>query len=336
MTQNLRWVFVLAGIFLFDYFCTENLDPYFLEILIYAGINITLAVSLNLVNGFTGQFSMGHAGFMAIGAYASAYVSMLLTRGGLLALDTPLQNAGIFILVLTLGGLVAGLFGFIVGLPSLRLKGDYLAIVTLGFSEIIRVMLLNIDAVGGARGMPGIFKLSSFFWVYAVATITVFFTYRLITSTPGRALLSVREDEIAAEAVGVNTTKAKAKAFVASAFFAGLAGGLFAHYLGFLSPASFDIARSFEIITMVVLGGMGSISGSVIAALVLTALKEALRPLQYFTGTDYRMVIYSFLLIVMMLTRPRGLLGNRELNSFAPIQALGRKISSLFSRGATS
>ena len=272
----------------------------------YAGINVLLAVSLNLVNGISGQFSLGHAGFMSIGAYVSAYLSMNVFSG----IEIPFFQ---MLLSLVSGGIVAGFFGYLIGLPTLRLKGDYLAIVTLGFGEIIRVVILNINAVGGARGLPGIPKLSSFSWVFGLSFITVFFIFRLMKSYHGRALLAVREDEIAAESMGVNTTSQKVRAFAMSSFFAGTAGSLFAHYLTFLNPQSFDFNKSFEIVTMVVLGGLGSTSGAVIAGLSLTILREALRPLQEITHVDLRMVIYSLLLILMMLTRPNGLLGTKEI-----------------------
>ncbi|MGZ3696449.1 MAG: branched-chain amino acid ABC transporter permease [Bdellovibrionota bacterium] len=294
------------------------MDPYFFAILMYAGVNITLAVSLNLVNGFTGQFSMGHAGFMSVGGYMAAYLSTLLQGahpewflGGMLT------NV-IFVGLLAMGGLAAAATGYLVGLPSLRLKGDYLAIVTLGFGEIIRVIVLNVDAIGGARGMPNIPGLSTFGWVYTMVVVSVFTIWRLVNSAHGRAFLSVREDEIAAEAMGVNTTRAKVRAFVIGAFFAGVAGGLFAHYLRYLNPQTFDFNRSFEIIIMVVLGGMGSVTGSVVAAVFLTVIREALRPLQELTKVDFRMVIYSLVLILLMLTRPNGLFGTREFTDFLP------------------
>ncbi len=302
------WLASLALVWALDFWVTDQLDAYFFTILMYAGINITLAVSLNLVNGFTGQFSMGHAGFMSVGGYVAAYLSTRYQA------ETPLA----FVTALVSGGLAAAGAGYIVGLPSLRLKGDYLAIVTLGFGEIIRVVLLNIDAVGGARGMTNIPPLTTFGWVYSVVVVTVFSAWRLVNSSHGRALLSVREDEIAAEAMGVNITRAKLRAFVIAAFFAGIAGGLFGHYLRYLNPATFDFNRSFEIIIMVVLGGMGSITGSVVAALFLSGIREALRPLQEITKIDFRMVIYSLMLIILMLTRPNGLFGTRELSEFLP------------------
>lgn len=300
-------------IWILDPLITGTLDAYYFTILMYAGVNCVLAVSLNLVNGFTGQFSMGHAGFMSVGAYVSAMLTMAAKDAWPDLASSALAGPLVFIPALACGGLAASLVGYCVGLPSLRLKGDYLAIVTLGFGEIIRVILLNINAVGGARGLPNIPQLTSFGWVFSIVVLTVFTVWRLVHSSHGRALLSVREDEIAAESMGVNTTQAKVKAFVVGAFFAGIAGGLFGHYLMYLNPANFDFNKSFEIIIMVVLGGMGSISGSIVAALFLSVIREALRPLQQLTGTDYRMVIYSILLIVLMLTRPNGLFGTREI-----------------------
>jgi branched-chain amino acid transport system permease protein len=327
------WLAALAVVWLLHVFVADAMDPYYFTIIMYAGINIILATSLNLVNGFTGQFSIGHAGFMSVGAYASAYLTTQLQASNPALFEGGAGTVA-FLFALLVGGLAAALVGYIVGLPSLRLKGDYLAIVTLGFGEIIRVMVLNIEAIGGARGMPNIPRLSSFGWVYTLALVTVFSIWRLVNSAHGRALLAVREDEIAAEAMGVNTTKSKVRAFVIGAAFAGVAGGLFGHYLQYLNPATFDFNRSFEIIIMVVLGGMGSISGSVVAALFLTGMREALRELQAFAQandlpkifqSDYRMVIYSLLLIALMLTRPYGIFGTREFTDFLP-RWLRRKV----------
>lgn len=306
------WILGMAGVLALHLLLTDRIDPYFFTIIMYAGINITLAVSLNLVSGFTGQFSMGHAGFMSVGGYTAAFLTTHLA-----AAHPGLFGTGVgqlaFFGALIAGGLTAAFAGVLVGLPSLRLKGDYLAIVTLGFGEIIRVMILNIDAIGGARGMPNIPGASSFASVYGVVVLTLFIIWRTLQAPQGRACLAVREDEIAAEAMGVATTRTKVAAFVMGAFFAGVAGGLFAHYLQYLNPQTFDFNRSFEIIIMVVLGGMGSLTGSVVAAVFLTLIREALRPLQQYTGLDLRMVIYSLLLIVLMLTRPRGLLGTKEV-----------------------
>jgi branched-chain amino acid transport system permease protein len=288
-------------------------NSYYTRILMLCGINVILAVSLNLVNGFTGQFSIGHAGFMAIGAYASAVLTMRVFPGAIAAMSgagVPDQVAhGAALLVATiLGGSLAAVAGLAVGLPSLRLRGDYLAIVTLGFGEIIRVVILNVDAIGGARGLSGVPAYTNFFWVGLGVVAVVAVSYNLLHSTHGRAMLAIREDEIAAEALGVPTTRYKVMAFVVSAFFAGVAGALYAHYDSYLNPSSFTFLRSIEIIAMIVLGGLGSVSGAILAAIVLTVLPEALRPVR-----EYRMVIYAVLLIVLMITRPSGIMGTREL-----------------------
>jgi branched-chain amino acid transport system permease protein len=309
------WLLVVAAVWVFDFFVAGNMNPYYFSVIMFAGINVILAVSLNLVNGFTGQFSMGHAGFMAVGAYGSAYLTTTLQASSPELMSGPMGSV-VFLASLFVGGGLAAIAGYIVGLPSLRLRGDYLAIVTLGFGEIIRVLLLNTDAVGGARGMPSILGLASFGWVYTFAVLTIFVVWRILHSAHGRAFLSVREDEIAAQSMGVNTTSTKVRAFVLAAFFAGIAGGLFAHYLRFINPSTFDLNRSFEIIIMVVLGGMGSVTGSVFAGAFLTLLREGLRELQQVTLIDLRMVIYSLFLIILMLTRPNGVFGTKELPDF--------------------
>jgi branched-chain amino acid transport system permease protein len=251
---------------------------------------------------------------MAVGAYASAAFTFYVGRGWVAAhagsgLPVAWLQAGFLLVGLLLGGLAAALAGLVVGLPSLRLRGDYLAIVTLGFGEIIRVILLNVEAVGAARGFADIPAWSNLTWILFWVTITIATCWNLVHSTHGRAFISVREDEVAAEALGIDTTRYKVIAFVIGSFFAGVAGGLFAHYLAYLHTNSFTFVKSMEIVIMVVLGGMGSITGSVVAAIVLTLLPEALRPVK-----DYRMVIYSVLLIGLMLARPQGLFGTRELS----------------------
>ena len=294
---------------------------YYHRILVMMGINIGLAVSLNIINGHAGQFSLGHAGFMAVGAYMAAFLTLYyfgpyvnnLSEGS--SQQWLMQNALLVVAVIA-GGILAAIAGYIVGLPSLRLRGDYLAIVTLGFGEIIRVVILNIDKIGAARGLSGIPPWSNFFWVFFFTGITILISIRLVNSSVGRAFLAVREDEIAAEAMGVDTTKYKVKAFVIGSCLAGVAGGLFAHYSpAYLNPAMFTFIRSFEVVAMVVLGGLGSISGSVVAAIILTFLPEALRGVKDYMpgGGDPRMVIYALMLIILMLTRPQGLLGRREL-----------------------
>ncbi len=290
-----------------------HLNPYFSIVVINIGINITLAVSLNLVNGYTGQFSLGHAGFMAIGAYASAAMT---TFGGTRWFEwfggaNTFSVATLFLVALLLGGLAAAIFGLVVGVPSLRLKGDYLAIATLGFGEIIRVIIQNTEAMGGSRGfsVPGIY--TTIFWTYSVAAITIYVVVNLVHSAYGRGFLTVRDDEIAAEAIGVNTTKYKVVAFVLGSFFAGIAGGLYAHFIGYLTPEGFGFMKSIEIIVMVILGGMGNTVGVIFAAILLTILPEVLRPVQ-----EYRMVIYSLMLIILMLTRPQGLFGGINWRSW--------------------
>ena len=310
MKDNLKAILLLLAIAGAAQGLTAVLPPYFTEIFMLACINAILAVSLNLVNGLSGQFSLGHAGFMAVGAYTAASVNIF----GLGALHGSMMgDQCAFLLSLLAAALASGLVGYLVGLPSLRLKGDYLAIVTWGFGEIIRVVILNIQSVGGARGFIGIPRSTSAFLVAFILALCVIATHRFVLSTHGRALLAVRENEIAAEAAGVDTTRYKVQAFTISASVAGVAGGLFAHYLCYINPSSFGFMKSVEIVIMVVLGGMGSVSGSVIAAFLLTLLPEALRPLQDWTHVDLRMVIYSFLLILMMMIRPKGMFGRKEL-----------------------
>ena len=269
-------------------------------IIIMIGISIILAVSLNLTTGFLGQLALGHAGFMGIGAYASAIATMNMNIG---------SDTAQLLLSMLIGGLVAALFGILIGVPALRLEGDYLAIITLGFGEMIRVIVTNLDITGGAKGLKGIPLLTNFSHVYWITVITIVVIGTLIRSRHGRSIISIRENEIAASAVGVPTAYYKVLGFVISAFFAGIAGGLYAHYLSVLSPSKFGFMYSIEILVIVVLGGMGSITGSVVAAILLTLLPEALREF-----STYRLLIYAVLLIVMMLFRPSGLFGTKELS----------------------
>lgn len=320
----LRLLALLASVLLLGSFLPEVINPYLLQIVMLSGINIILTVGLNLINGFTGQFSIGHAGFMAVGGYLSAAFTFYVGRGAVADLaragvPESLAVAGFFLVALVLGGVAAALAGLLVGLPTLRLRGDYLAIATLGFGEIIRVILLNIDAVGGARGFADIPSWSNLSWVLLWTAITVGVAWNLVHSTHGRAFISVREDEIAAGALGIDTTRYKVIAFVIGAFFAGVAGGLFGHYLAYLHTNSFTFIKSIEVVIMVVLGGMGSITGSILAAIGLTVLPEVLRPIK-----EYRMVLYSFLLIVLMIARPQGLFGTRELDLRAIMGGVGR------------
>jgi len=281
---------------------SDRIDPYFLDVMTGIGINVILAVSLNLVNGHTGQFSLGHAGFMAVGAYLSAAVTLFL--GPRLLGDEPsvaLEHV-IFLGALIAGGLSAAFAGLLVGVPSLRLKGDYLALVTLGFGEIIRVIFQNVEVLGGALGLNGIPYYTNIFWVVAFVAITIFVIVCVVNSTYGRGFIATHDDEIASEAVGLNTTRYKIVAFVIGAFFAGIAGGLYGHFKMTITPTGFDFTKSIEIVVMVILGGMGNTIGVVLAAVLLTLLPEVLRPI-----AEYRMILYSFMLIVLMILRPQGL-----------------------------
>lgn len=307
------WLIVVGVALVISLLSTFVFNAYLQQILFYIAINVMLAASLNLVNGFCGQFSIGHAGFMAIGAYAGALISLSVQSFG-----EPILTLGFPIYVLA-GGLAASVAGFMVGIPSLRLRGDYLAIVTLGFGEIIRVILLNLEIAGGARGLYGIPGSTDFLacmHVYLWAGTTVLLLWRLTHSSFGRAFMSVREDEVASECMGINTTQVKVMAFVISAFFAGCAGAIFAQTTNSLNPASFQFVKSVDVVIMVVLGGMGSLTGSVVGAILVTILPEALRPVQEWTGVDVRMVIYSLTLILLMIWKPEGLFGNREWTAF--------------------
>jgi branched-chain amino acid transport system permease protein len=289
------------------------IGPYYYKIVILAGIYIILAVSLNLINGITGQFSIGHAGFYAVGAYTSA---SLVTygessiRGMVEFLPRIGQDAVLLLLGILAAAIAAGIAGLAVGIPSLRLRGDYLAIVTLGFGEIIRVVILNVDAVGGARGFSSIPALSDFFffWVFLFVLITVSVIRNVVNSSYGRAFISIRDDEIAAEAMGVDTTRFKVLSFVISSMFAGIAGSLFGHYTAYLNPNSFTFITSFYLIIMIVVGGLGSIEGSILGAILITLVLELFRSL-----SEFRLVGFSILLVLVMLYRPQGLMGVWEL-----------------------
>lgn len=276
------------------------INRYVKGLLTLSCINIILAVALNLITGITGQLSLGNAGFMAIGAYTSAFFSVKI--------GTP------FIVSLLIGAILAGFISIIVGIPTLKLKGDYFAITTLGVGEITRVLITNMDIIGGARGFTGIPSKTTINTAYFAMIVTLIVMVNIVRSTKGRALIAIRENEIAAEAMGINVTKYKVTAFFISALLTGFAGGLFAHYTSFIQPTTFNFMKSIEIVTFVVLGGMGSITGSVIAAVFLTILPEILRSL-----SDYRMVIYALSLVVLMIFRPQGLLGKLEITDIYKI-----------------
>ncbi|MEY9977143.1 branched-chain amino acid ABC transporter permease [Lysinibacillus sp. RC79] len=272
---------------------TNILDIYYQNMLITMCINIMLAVSLHIVIGITGQFSIGHAGFLAVGAYISAIITTKLMLP--------------FPLAIFLGALAAAVAGLIVGIPTLRLKGDYLAIATLGFAEIIRIIFLNTDYVGGAAGMQ-VEYLSNWTYAFIGVVLTILVISNFTNSRHGRACISIREDEIAADAMGINTTYYKVVAFAIGSFFAGLAGAIFAHNFYIIQPTTFGFLKSFDILIYVVLGGLGSLSGSVIAAIFLTVISAYLA-----NFPETRMIIYSLVLIVVMLYRPTGLMGTKEV-----------------------
>lgn len=284
-----RWLLLaLVAAFAVTWF-SDKFNNYYLGIAIDVGINIILAVSLNLINGHTGQFSLGHAGFMAVGGYAAAKLTLM-------------TSPAMFPVALLLGGVTAALVGLIVGVPSLRLRGDYLAIVTLGFGEIIRVIFQNSQFFGAATGLTGIAGVTTLFWTWGVAAITIYVVASVVNSTYGRGFIAVHDDEVAASAVGANPTRYKVTAFVIGAFFAGIAGALYAHHKRVLQPDGFNFIKSIDIVVMVILGGMGRTAGVILAAILLTLLPEFLRDF-----ASYRMIIYSLLIILLMMLRPQGL-----------------------------
>lgn len=297
LTGAKRWLLAGIALAVVVSLFSAQFNRYHLGIIVDIGINIILAVSLNLINGHTGQFSLGHAGFMAVGGYTAAKISLVVSP-----MLPPALQPLIFLVALIAGGLLAALAGFGVGVPSLRLRGDYLAIVTLGFGEIIRVIVQNMEAVGAASGLKGIPKYTNLGWTFGLAAVTIYFVTSLVNSTYGRGFIAVSDDEVAASSMGINPVRYKVTAFVTGAFFAGIAGGLYAHHKQFLSPTGFDFLKSIDIVVMVILGGMGRTAGVVLAAIILTLLPEVLRQF-----SEYRMIIYSLLIIVLMMARPQGL-----------------------------
>ncbi|MBR4798123.1 MAG: branched-chain amino acid ABC transporter permease [Oscillospiraceae bacterium] len=293
------------------------LNRYYTNILNLVLIYVVAAVSLNLTCGYLGQLPLGHAGFMSLGGYTAAIIT---TRFSIPDIGPVPGQAVLFFLATVAGGIVAMIAGVLIGLPALRLKGDYLAIITLAFGEIIRVLVQNIKITGGAMGMGGIGKYTDFSWGFFWTVMVVAFTFLLVNSRHGRAIKSVREDEIAAESVGINLTYYKIVAFAGAAFFAGVSGSLFAHHICYLEPGNFGYNMSIEMLVMVVLGGLGSISGSIIAATVLTIVPEVLQ-----TFATWKMIIYSLLLVVVMIFKPSGLMGDFEFSAARLIRKIFRR-----------
>jgi branched-chain amino acid transport system permease protein len=321
---------LIAIIFLLLLAANNGLDSYKIRILNLCAIYTVFGLSMNLINGFTGLFSLGHAGFIAIGAYTTALLTMsekIKTQNFFMeSLISPLNHISIpFLPAVLIGGLISALIAFLIGAPALRLKGDYLAIATLGFAEIIRAILNNVQNItNGALGLRGIPHYTNLYWSFGMAIVTIVVITSLINSSYGRALKAIREDEIAAESMGINLFKHKAIAFTVGAFFAGVGGGLLANLMGNIDPSVFKFGYTFNILLIVVIGGMGSITGTVISAFVVTIGGELLRFLDMekqfdlgflsFTGIPgLRMVIFSILLIIIVLFFRNGIMGTREI-----------------------
>ncbi len=328
----LRYLLTLISIvilFLIIWWADGHLDNYYKRVLTVSGIYIILGVSLNLINGITGIFSLGHAGFMGLGAYTAALLTMSVAQKQMTffiePLISPLDKISIpFLPALLIGGVVAAFFGLLIGIPTLRLGGDYLAIATLGFGEIIVVVFNNtINITNGALGLKGLSPYTNLWWTYGWAVFTVFFITRLVNSSYGRALKAIRENEVAAQAMGVNIFYHKVLAFIVGAFFAGIGGGLLAHLLTTINPVAFNFFLTFNILIVIVIGGLGSITGSVIAGFFFPILLEWLRfieaPMDIFgihiPGIPgMRMVVFSLLLLIVMIFYQRGLMGRSEFS----------------------
>lgn len=283
----------------------DVVNNYHVQIMMFAGINVIMTVSLNLVNGFTGQFCIGHAGFMSLGAYGAAVITTMLFGGAGIA---KAAQVPVFLLGLLVGGIVAALIGLLIGLPTLKLKGDYLAIVTLAFGEIVRACLRLVQPIGAARGMIGIPNYANLAWIFLFVALTLYLVRNLIYSRFGRAFIAIRDNEIAADSMGINTTRYKIISFCIAAFIAGVAGGLYAHVVSFIQPDSFSFSKSSDYLVYLYAGGSGSLTGSIVGAVLLTALPELLRFM-----ANWRLVLYAVLLVLVMLYRSNGLCGGREL-----------------------
>ncbi|MDO4289176.1 MAG: branched-chain amino acid ABC transporter permease [Eubacterium sp.] len=311
MTPNIKKSYIINALsallifaVIYALITLKIVSNYFGGIVILTCIMIIMATSLNIVAGFLGEMALGHAGFMAIGAYTGGMVAITLSDA------LPAMPELIVLLVACLaGGIVAGILGIAIGTPSLRLRGDYLGIVTIGFAEIIRIFFVNFAPTGGSQGLKGIPRLASLGYVYWIMIVVIVLIFTLGRSKFGRAIMSIREDEIAAEASGIPTTKFKVMAFTISSFFAGIGGALYATYQGYIDPNKFQFMFSIEMFVIVVLGGLGSVTGSILSAIVLTVLPELLRQF-----SEYRLLVYSLALVIMMIFRPQGIFGRYEFS----------------------
>jgi branched-chain amino acid transport system permease protein len=303
------------------------INGYIQLVIMFIGINVILSSSLNLINGYMGEFSVGHAGFMAVGAYITSVLDVwLFTSSSIFgpALLPPSSALYLFPVTLLIGGIGAALVGLLVAVPSFRTRGDYLAIITLAVNYIVKSCIENMQVIGGARGFMGMSGVVNsmkevldlpwmMIWTLVSVGATVWVIYRFVNSTYGKGIVAIRDDEIAAEIMSVNTKRMKLVAFMLSSGMAGVAGGLFAHILGYINPGTFTIMKSTEVLVMVYLGGMGSLSGSIISAIGLTVILELLRPLQVI-----KWVVVPLLLILLMFFRPEGIMGHRELTDIFP------------------
>ena len=322
-------IFSVIILLLFIWYADKNFDSYKIRVLNLCAIYVILGLSMNLINGFTGLFSLGHAGFMAVGAYTTALLTMSPAAKAqtffLEPIISPLDKITLpFFVALIIGGILSGLVAFLIGAPTLRLKGDYLAIATLGFSEIIRIIFTNTQTItNGPLGLKSIPNSTNLWWSYGMMLFTLAFIIALIKSSYGKAFKAIREDEIAAESMGINLFKHKSMAFVIGAFFAGIGGGLLGNLLGAINPNMFRSILTFNVLLIIVLGGMGSITGTVLSAFVVTAGLEYLRFLDETINLGFikipgvaglRMVVFSALLMIVVIFFRNGLMGNNEFD----------------------
>jgi len=291
------------------------INPYYNDVLVRMCIAIIMVVSLNLINGFLGQFSIGHAGFMAIGGY----VASVLTTKPEFARILVGPNWFRFLVATIIGASIAGILAYVIGIPAFRVRGDYLAVLTVAFNMIIVNIFTNMEYVGGPRGLIGVMRYTTFGWLWLWLIVTVLVIRNLILSAHGRAIMSVRDNEVAAELGGVNTLKYKLMAFAVGSFFAGVGGSMIAHHVEFINPPMFNIFKSIDFLIMLYLGGVGSITGAIAGAVIWTLLQEVLRPLLALVHLEvWRLVVGPLILIVIMIWRSKGLLGGIEFSFIMP------------------